>query len=1070
MAALDGVVTLITPNTPLQNYSEIQFPERRSSIPAAEQAYSPDAQTLSTIKSWNPAASGITDKVYEPIMSQLIQKDTNTRVRTILDLLDGNKYRPLTPTGRDDGYVGGGGIAGNGGGGVDFSGLGTEYLDTADGMAYNTPRHGTRKYTMGLSIGGIDTTKLPDWVKAFSIVRTPPAGRVVCQGLAMYALNPQPAGSTPALYKALDKIWFYSPEMDPIIGDKSFLFDAIKTNPSDYQIQLISPVGFFTDVYSAYYDSGYPFTRVDMVSYAIMGGNDIHLMEPTGFDTSAQIGVADGRATFGRFRNVNPTHPQGAGLVDDNLIFSVASAVEPSIASLENNADKSRTPYLEISLTTNIYATASVNRVSGNDAGARAFHEPWYIVNIIQNGKHIPNNNINSYKDIGHYIKLSNIVGVGNGESSQTFELIDEREEDVLTLGAAAASYRYIWVNNLPWLGANNLSVGDVDTYRTAMETIGYFTPAGGLTCYGLYYYTYADTTTGPTKVISFPYVTVPSATAICPALGDEIRIKYNSNSPIKIFLGDTIIDDAIFAPVDTNITRGAISGGVYIGAPMPFRQFNFASSYVRPRYKNAVEADVTCDIDYVRQWLVSFGCESSMNLPFLYKDYFPNRNYVIRPSMYDEKPSADSTADYYGDHNLWVNEYITDYGDEYLMWGYGGFHIPGGNNFDYEKVLHTRSFTRPSSGSQEHLTFMKRLHWSSESLVGYPSSRAFLPTNVYDLRNDKASQISILYDILSDKGNNLYVITDYGAGLVLTDKKILTDAGGNSLALMVNESTLVQGEVWLNPGIGCPKEFWRGKSEGNVKLGNNIIAPVLVFPTYTDIVLLSGNQFISITDNNRKVISDKLAGVDLAGTSFNTLMHSVIDESKNDLIFRIGSSSFFFNFDINNWGGSIIHRSPAAGKEVVKTIFIPWIETRDTRSVVAQINYNPTDYHRDVAFMTNIATPVNPTPYYPYVIFSVTPVLGDAYEFVDVFISATHKPYSVQFALDKDFLVSSTVLSTKIQTYNDGLYYIQGIPKLSSGKKTIGKTLYVRINYADHNYFYGIKYVKVGYKGIMGG
>ena len=35
-------------------------------------------------------------------------------------LLDGNKYRPMTPTGRDDGYIGGGGISGNGGGGVDF--------------------------------------------------------------------------------------------------------------------------------------------------------------------------------------------------------------------------------------------------------------------------------------------------------------------------------------------------------------------------------------------------------------------------------------------------------------------------------------------------------------------------------------------------------------------------------------------------------------------------------------------------------------------------------------------------------------------------------------------------------------------------------------------------------------------------------------------------------------------------------------------------------------------------------------------------------------------------------------
>lgn len=1070
MAALDGYVTLVTLNVFLQNYSEVQFPERRTTIPAAEQAYSPNALTISTIKSWNPVGAGITDKVYEPIDNLLIQKDTNSRIRTILDLLDGNKYRPFTPTGRDDGYVGGGGIAGDGGGGIDFSGLGTEYLETANAMAYNTPRHGTRKSSLGLSIGGIDTSKLPDWVKAFSIVRTPPAGRVVCQGLAMYALIPQVPNSTPALYKQLDKIWFYSPEMDPVIGDKSYLFDAIKTNSTDYEVQLVSPVGFFTDVYSAHYNSGLPTTRVDMISYAIMGGNDIHSMEPTGFDTSAQIGAGSGRPTFGRFRNVYPTHPQGDGIINETLTFGIQSAVEPSILSYENNSDKSRTQYLEIGLTSNLYATNHIDRVLGNDAGARAFHEPWYIVNIVQNGKHIPNNNINSYKDIGNYIKLSSIIGKGNGEADQTFELVDEREEDVLTLAASATSYRYIYVDDKPWLGTNNLSAGDIDTYRTALEGSGSFTPSGGLACYGLYLYTSTTTTTGPSKIISFPYETVPSSNVICPGLGEKVEVRYNYNSPLTIFLGDTVVDDAIFAPIDTNITRGVTAGGVYLGAPMPFRQFNFdTTKYVRPSYKNTPETDYTHDIDYVRQWVVSFGCESTVNLPFMYKNYFPNRNYVIRPSLYDEKPEVDTEQHYLADHNIWSLQYATDYPLEYLTWGFGGFHLPVGYNFDYQKVLHTRAFTKPTSGSEEILIFMKRLHWSSESMVGYPSSRAFLPTNVYDLRNDKASQISILYDIMSDKGNNLYVITDYGSGLVLTDKKMLTDAGGNYLQILASESTLVQGELWLNPTLGCPKEFWRGKTEGNVKLANNIVVPILVFPTYTDIAMLSNNQFVAILDNNRKAIADRLALVDLAGTTFNTLLHSVVDETKNDLIVRIGERSFYFNFDINNWGGSVIHRSSSAGKEIVKTLFIPWLETNDVRSTVAQISYNPTNYHRDIALAVDTPIPVNQTPYYPYIIFSVTPILGDAYEFTDMFISATHKPYSVIVSTDKDFIISSTIPANKITEYNTGLYYIEGLPK-AGNKKLIGKTLYVKINYADHNEFYGIKLVKIGYKEIVGG
>lgn len=1065
--ALDGVVSVVTPNVSLQNYSEVQFPERRTPIPVSEQAFSPTAQTISTNKSWNPAGSGITDKVYELIDNLKIQKDTDTRVRTILNLLDGNKYRPMTPTGRDDGYVGG---YMSGGGGVDFSGLGTEYMATADGLPYNTARHGTRKSTMGLKIAGIDITKLPEWVKAVSVVRTPPAGRVVCQGIAMYALNLQTSGSHPSLYKYLDRLWFYSPELDSTIGDKSSLFDAIKSNPTDYEIQLVSPVGFFTDVYSANYFSSGPITsRIDMVSYAIMGGDGVHNMEPVGFDSAAQIGIGEDRVTFGRFRNVYPTHPQGAGLINDDLTFSIQSAYEPDLLSSNNESDKSRTSYLELILSSNIYASSHVDDVSGDDSTARAFHEPWYIVNIIQNGKHIPNNNINSYKHIGSYIKLTSPIGLGNGESTQSYELVDEREEDVLTLGASATQYRYIWVDDKPWLGVNNIASGTVDSYRADLGSMGYFIPSGGRTCYGMYLYTYSDLSTGPSRVISFPYLEYPSGDSICPEVGAVIEVRYDPNASIDVFLGDTVVDDAIFAPIDVNVTRNSQGSGVCINAPMPFYNFTFVSNYVRPLYKTMVESSFTNYMQFIRQWVVSFGCESTVNLPFLYKDYFPNRNYVIRPAQYDEKDDSDSIETYYNDHYLWTSGYITDYDDEYLRWGYGGFHIPGGANFDYQKSLHLRAFTRPTSGTQEQLSFMKRLHWSSESLVGYPSSRAFMPTNVYDLMNDKAQQISILYDVLSDKGNNLYVITDYGAGLILTDKKMLTDAGGNALTILTFDSTLVQGELWLNPSIGCPKEFWRGKTEGNVKLPNNIIAPVLIFPSYADIIMLNSNQFLAIADNNRQMIQERLAGVDTAGTVFSTLMHSVIDEYKNDLVFRIGASSFIFNFDQNNWVGSIIHRSPVAGKEVVKTLFIPWIETRDARSTVAQISYNPSDYHKDVAFMVDSPMPVNATPYYPYVIFSITPALGSAVEFIDMFISATHKPYNVLVSMDRNFGSFATIPASQIRDYNTGWYHIDGFPQ-AGGRKMIGKTMFVRINYPDHANFYGIKLVKTGYREIMGG
>ena len=50
---------------------------------------------------------------------------------------------------------------------------------------------------------------------------------------------------------------------------------------------------------------------------------------------------------------------------------------------------------------------------------------------------------------------------------------------------------------------------------------------------------------------------------------------------------------------------------------------------------------------------------------------------------------------------------------------------------------------------------------------------------------------------------------------------------------------------------------------------------------------------------------------------------------------------------------------------------------------------------------------------------------------------------------------------------YNTGWYHIDGFPQ-AGGKKMIGKTMFVRINYPDAN-FYGIKLVKTGYREIMG-
>jgi hypothetical protein len=85
------------------------------------------------------------------------------------------------------------------------------------------------------------------------------------------------------------------------------------------------------------------------------------------------------------------------------------------------------------------------------------------------------------------------------------------------------------------------------------------------------------------------------------------------------------------------------------------------------------------------------------------------------------------------------------------------------------------------------------------------------------------------------------------------------------------------------------------------------------------------------------------------------------------------------------------------------------------------------------------------------------------------MFISASAKPYSMEFATTKDFADSVTVLGTSLQDYNNELYYLQGISRTAAGKKMIGKTLYVKISFPDTSQSYSLKLCKVGHKNIAG-
>jgi hypothetical protein len=696
---------------------------------------------------------------------------------------------------------------------------------------------------------------------------------------------------------------------------------------------------------------------------------------------------------------------------------------------------------LELQLSSPIYSTTGVKNETSTTAESKAFHEPWYIINIIQN-KQVPNNNINTYNDIGHSIRIESIVGIGNGEADQVFPLVEERPVDVLGTGETAVTYRYIFVDDQRWLDANGIA--SVAPYLLTLEATGSFTPTNGFICYGIYTYD------PDLNVITFPHVFPGTGAPVVPVIGSRIVIKYNENSPIEVFLGDTYVADASFLAIDAKLngdfTSVSTDNMFRLEAPMPHYDFELKTTYHQAKIPgfpliSGFHIFIWDDLgvhhtSYIRQWLIHFTCESTVNLPLAYKDFFPNKLYVMRPLGTYPKTDSETLSEYFDRIGIY-REYNDDYPDEYLKWDFGGLSTPASVNFDYEKSIPIKSYAEPKSGANEILVRKKSLHWSTQSFPGYAANRVFIPTNVYDLKNDKSSQISILYDQYSERGSNLYVITDRGAGLLLTDKQMITTAEGNNLTILANDASLIKGEVWLSNSIGSPQEFWRGKSEGSIKLPNNIVASILVFPVNNDIVMLNNNNFVHIADNDRQILTGLLESIDLSG-DFTTKLYSMIDEGENKLWINIGDKTFGFNFDINNWDGHI--------QDLVydKSFNARYLEGINDRNILVHaIN---TSSFLGLGMSHKLSTRVNVIGSLPYVIFSVTPGLAKSYDFLDAFISASIVPSSVQVATSKTFIDPSTI--TSFTNYAPGLWYIKGFPRTTGGNRLIGKTLYVKITF----------------------
>src|SRR3990167_8474130 len=679
-------------------------------------------------------------------------------------------------------------------------------------VAYNPKGYGVDYYARGMFLEGIDT--YPIWAKAFSINRRRAANRVIAQGIGFYRLI---LGGG----KSKNTLWFYSADTEAGVVDMT---DVIAT-PGNYNIEFVAPYGFWSEVYSGY--AGY---KIDMITYAKMiEESTANNINPG--DNEANVGIQDGGSgyvAYGTFRNGAPAPTSYFAGNEKPLTLIGISGV--------TSVTEGRNSYYEIELTNNIYETLSG---STNSEGARGFHEPMYVINIVRDVNNVPTLDVDDYIETGHYQKIESIIGKSDGTKNQQFALVDERWEDCipnrLDPGVASLdSYVYVEDEN-----GNEYSWIDV-TYKSAMQI--FVIKAGLAPGQGVYTSEDIEGTQGWGHHLFYSvdrfFKIIFSDNDYIPPVNSIIKVRYDNTVPIKVYGGDGFVGDTVFAPIDKQIIGNDPSTQIevqqlqlahfHLNLAFPFWRWQMQITNIVMADKDHCNGGTVVDLGYVRQLLCMFTSESRVNPSYIYgldkpNEFYPMTNYIQRPVWW--------TVTGYVANNIYSN-YGVDYDDgvyvESSSWEYGGFRITFTYNSEYSNESEASIMvSKPLVGYIENQEFCNRIIWTNQRPINVANAiglRSFPSMNVFDI-SDSQGSIKYSYDSLTSKGNNLYAITDTGICLLMTDKRTIYEKSGEELAITgSDDSSNILEQIWLSKEIGMFDEMWRTAAEANNTLyfGNN--------------------------------------------------------------------------------------------------------------------------------------------------------------------------------------------------------------------------------------------------------
>jgi hypothetical protein len=740
-----------------------------------------------------------------------------------------------------------------------------------DGQIW-APRH----HALGAAISGI--TNIPSRIRAFSVMRTAPAERVVAQGIACWIperdsiVNPGPPVSLTSFYKKEKrKLRLIVPDFNNgSVGND--VIERFQASAAGLKLQFVRPVGFYTELYN----------RIDFVSYAGVQQD----AGQVNFGLEAPPGLFQGyfnQVGYNAYRTLTPS-PGAWGVAEGgNRLFNIENAVI-NIESTYNN--------WTVTVDADIYDHEETLPAdsSANDASFRDFTEPWYIVNIVADGAEVSNDSIDRYINTGMHIKTDSCIGVSNGQAGQVFPLLNERRGDVYAdpstwpqppvdpSTGAYNRYIYIELNNqaFPYLCVTDNSEANLNqpAILAQLNAGQPYTMSDGTDIYGVYEFIDGDTWTsssrkdytGSVRFGSWSLTPVPA-----PPQNTRIIVRYNPAEPIRFFGGDATVTPSLGLLFNRQALGNPDEGGyapqsIYsqaVGAPIPYRAWRKNPGYnMRGFYDDAISPLEVLRSCRARQWAVYFDCERRTAPRFLTGNpvqqgpfEWPRIGYII-------KPEAAFSTDYTetgpnGRPNAWyqyplvtVNGVDAFRPDSLPQAAFGGFLWQSGINQSYIQQPPVSGFGIPFDeigGLQDRNYFPTGLIASLEIdplLQDSPGLRTFLDLNLKTI-SEENGEIKTIASALAGGGRNLYAWTENGVSRVLTNKNVLTGADGSTLGTQSISNYWGQ-EMWISRNIGSPDQMWQMMVKGYAPAGSDY-SDSFFWPDRNSIYRMVGDSIIDI-------------------------------------------------------------------------------------------------------------------------------------------------------------------------------------------------------------------------------